>query len=166
MGRVARSSGDRRADSLGMNDGSQESVLLVEADAAERRRLGEALEADGFEVVECPGPAESDGACVGTRTGTCPLLTDVDVVVLDMQLEGDDVEFRATSEELLNLYLGSGRPVVTLGLDGRRLDEGGLLRLRRSPDANELVRGVHSLVDATAGQAERRDHGWTDPNDL
>ena len=161
MGRVARSSGDRRADSLGMNDGSQESVLLVDADAAERRRLGEALEVDGFEVVECPGPAESDG-CVGTRTGMCPLLSDVDVVVLDVQLERDDVEFRATSEELLNLYLGSGRSVVTLGLDGRRLDEGGLLRLRRSPDADELVRGVRGLIDATAGTAEHRRHGETD----
>lgn len=76
----------------------------------------------------------------------CPLLTDVDVIVLGVQLEGDDVEFRATSEELLNLYLGCGRPVVTLGLRGSRLDEGGLLRLRGSPDADELVRGVRRLV--------------------
>jgi CheY-like chemotaxis protein len=149
-----------------MNDESLGSVLLVDADPAERRRLGEALEAVGFEVVECPGPTESDGACVGTRTGMCPLLGDVDVVVIDVQLERDDVEFRATSEELLNLYLGSGRPVVTLGLEGRRLDEGGLLRLRRSPDANELVRGVRGLVGATAGLAERRGHGETDLNDL
>ena len=94
------------------------------------------------------------------------MLTDVDVVVLDMQLEGEDVEFRATSEDLLNLYLGSGRPVVTLGLHGRRLDEGGLLRLRRSPDADELVRGVRGLIDATAGTANRRGHGETDLNDL
>lgn len=129
-----------------MNDGSLGSVLLVEADAAERRRLGEALQAAGFEVAECPGPTEPDGTCIGTRTGMCPLLSDVDVVVLDMELEGDDVEFRATSDELLNLYLGSGRPVVALGLRGGRLDEGGLLRLRRSPDADELVRGVRRLV--------------------
>jgi hypothetical protein len=74
----------------------------------------------------------------------------VDVVVLDVQLEANDVEFRTTSEELLNLYLGSGRPVVALGLRGRRLDEGGLLRLRRSPDADELVRGVRQLVGRVA----------------
>jgi hypothetical protein len=134
-----------------MNYGSKRaSVLLVEADSPERLRLGEALEAGGFEVVECPGPTEPDDDCVGLRIGLCPLLTDVDVVVLDVQLEANDVEFRTTSEELLNLYLGSGRPVVALGLRGRRLDEGGLLRLRRSPDADELVRGVRQLVGRVA----------------
>jgi hypothetical protein len=143
---MAQSSVARRTDTVGMNDGSAKSVLLVEADAAERRRLGEALEAAGFEVVECPGPTEPDDDCVGTRTGMCPLLSGVDVVVLDVDLEGNDVEFRATSEELLNLYLGCGRPVVALGLHGSRLDEGGLLRLKRSPDAGELVRGVRGLV--------------------
>jgi hypothetical protein len=141
-------------------------VLLVEADVAERRRLGEALESGGFEVVECPGPTEPDDDCVGTRTGLCPLLTDADVVVLDVQLEANDVEFRDTSEELLNLYLGCGRPVVTLGLGGGRLDEGGLLRLRRSPDAGELVREVRRLLDREANRAQTVGPRRVDLNDL
>ena len=105
-GRMPQSSSDRAADTTVVNHGSERaSVLLVEADSPERQRLGEALEAGGFEVVECPGPTEPDDDCVGLRTGLCPLLTDVDVVVLDVQLEANDVEFRTTSEELLNLYL-------------------------------------------------------------
>ena len=124
-------------------------MLLVEADSPERQRLGEALEAGGFEVVECPGPTEPDDDCVGLRTGLCPLLTDVDVVVLDVQLEANDVEFRTTSEELLNLYLEAvGRwsrwGSMAAGWTRR------LLRLRRSPDADELVRGVHQLVGRVA----------------
>jgi hypothetical protein len=125
-----------------MNDGPLGRVLLVDADASERQRLGDALEKARFEVLACPGPTDPDDGCLGTRTGTCPLLADVDVVVLDVQLEADEVGFHSTSEELLNLYLGSGRPVVALGLLGSRLSEGRLLRLRRSPDAGELVRGV------------------------
>jgi CheY-like chemotaxis protein len=143
---VAQSPSDRRADTEDMNDASPGSVLLVEADSPERRRLGEALEAAGFDVLACQGPTKPDDDCVGIRTGLCPLLTDVDVVVLDVQLEAIDAEFRTTSEELLNLYLGGGRPVVALGLRGRRLDEEGLLRLKRSPDADELIRGVRRLV--------------------
>ena len=112
----------RRHYGRGTMDPNERACCSSEADSPERQRLGEALEAGGFEVVECPGPTEPDDDCVGLRTGLCPLLTDVDVVVLDVQLEANDVEFRTTSEELLNLYR-SGRPVVALGLRGRRLDE-------------------------------------------
>lgn len=147
-GRVAQVSSDLPAETVAMNDGSPgTSVLLVEADAGERQRLGEALEAAGFDVIDCPGPTEPEGTCVGARTGACPLLTDADVVVLDVQLDDEDLEFRATSEELLTLYLGCGRPVVTLGLRGSRLGDRDLIRLSRSPDADELVREVHRLVD-------------------
>src|SRR5207248_2712635 len=46
-------------------------VLLVEPDALESTRLGDALEAEGFEVMVCPGPSQPEYVCVGGRAHQC-----------------------------------------------------------------------------------------------
>src|SRR5437867_11679073 len=114
-------------------------VLLVEADLAERELFSSWLEASGFTVLACPGPTEPDYTCVGDRTGACPLADAVDVVVLDMSLDSEALMTGTAAEELLGLYLMSSRPVVTLGSrDGDEVP-GELIRLRRHPTEETLL---------------------------
>jgi CheY-like chemotaxis protein len=120
-------------------------VLVVEADPAERELFSHWLEAFGFTVLACPGPTEPDFTCVGDRKGTCPLAEAADVVVLDMNLESEALMTGTAAEDLLGLYLVSGRPVVTLGSrDGDEVP-GELVRLRRHPTRETLVRAVRGL---------------------
>ncbi len=122
-------------------------VLIIEADPAERGRLGSFLEQVGMTVLLCPGPTEPDYTCVGVREGACPLVETANAVVLDMSLDSEAVMEGATAEELLDMYLSTGRPVVMLG--SYRVDQvpGQLVRLSRHPERDELVRVVLSMLD-------------------
>jgi len=124
---------------------AQGMVLVVEADPAERELFSSWLEASGFTVLACPGPTEPDYTCVGDRTGACPLADAADVVVLDMSLDSEALMTGTAAEELLGLYLVSGRPVVTLGSrDGDEVP-GELIRLRRHPTREALLGAVRGL---------------------
>ena len=89
-------------------------VVLVVAGEDVRAGIGPRLEEGGFEVMLCPGPRGPEYRCVGGRVGACPLANGADVVVLDAWLPGDDALDGTPSEELLGLYLASGRPVALL----------------------------------------------------
>jgi hypothetical protein len=118
-------------------------VLLVESDEPERRRLGKALEEAGYEVIACPGPTAPDYTCIGGREGYCPLLERADVVVLDPWLAGDEIGVGTSSDDLLALYAGSGRTVVAI--DAVSLDpvaRGSVIRLDRHPEARAVVAAV------------------------
>lgn len=120
-------------------------VLVVEADPQERELFASWLEASGFTVLACPGPSEPDYTCVGDRKGTCPLAEAADVVVLDMSLESEALMRGTAAEDLLGLYLVTGRPVVTLGSrDGDEVP-GELIRLRRHPTRETLLEAVREL---------------------
>lgn len=119
---------------------------MVEADRAERGRLSSWLERDGFEVLVCPGPSEPDYTCVGSRAGVCPLTAEASVVVLDMSLKSEAVVMGTAAEELLGLYLVAGRNVVVLGSHPGGEVPGQLVRLRRHPEREELLRAVRSLA--------------------
>jgi CheY-like chemotaxis protein len=95
-------------------------VLVVETDADERERLGDVLERGGYDVVLCSGPTGPDYVYIGEREGWCPLIGGSDVVVLDLWLESDTLMTGTPSDELLQLYLSSGKPVITLGSADRR----------------------------------------------
>lgn len=123
-------------------------VLLVEADAGERRRFGRWLEDDGFDLLTCPGPVEPDYTCIGGRTGACPLAAEASIVVLDMSLDSEAVVMGTAAEDLLGMYLLSGHPVVVLGSRGGEEIPGQLVRLRRHPRQDELLGAVLSLADA------------------
>jgi hypothetical protein len=129
-------------------------VLVVEADDAERERLGSALEGAGFEVLTCPGPTAPDYTCVAGRGGSCPLVEGAAVVVLDMSLDGETLITGMPAEELLGLYLMAGRPVVVLGSRPGEMIEGQLVRLRRHTDGETLVRTVRELHPVTRASSE------------
>jgi hypothetical protein len=123
-------------------------VLLVEADAEERRRFGTWLEEAGFDFLTCPGPVEPDYTCIGDRTGECPLAAEASIVVLDMSLDSEAVVMGTAAEDLLGMYVLSGHRVVVLGSRGGEEIPGQLVRLRRHPDRNELLGAVLALADA------------------
>ena len=123
-------------------------VLLVEADADERDRLGSWLEEEGFDVITCTGPTEPDYTCVGARAGACPLVEGASVVVLDMSTRSEGVMQGTAAEELLGLYLFAGARVVALASHPGEEIRGSLIRMRRHPEREDLLRAVRSLSDA------------------
>jgi hypothetical protein len=124
------------------------SVLVVEADSAERGRFGAWLEHEGYDVLVCPGPIEPDYTCLGSRGRACPLAAEADLVVLDMSLESEGVVMGTSAEELLGLYLVAGHRVVVLGSHPGEELPGQLRRLRRHPRRGELLQAVRDLVGA------------------
>ena len=89
-------------------------VLVVEPDEDVRDRIGAWLEEDGFEVIGCPGPGTPDYACIGSRSWSCPLEREADIVVLDL-CQASDLAMEGTpAEELLAWYVWKGHPVVAL----------------------------------------------------
>jgi hypothetical protein len=123
-------------------------VILVEADADERDRLGSWLEEEGFDVITCTGPTEPDYTCVGARAGACPLVEAASVVVLDMSTRSEAVMQGTAAEELLGLYLFAGARVVALASHPGEEIRGSLIRMRRHPGREDLVGAVRSLGDA------------------
>lgn len=125
-------------------------VLLVEADADERDRLGSWLEEEGFDVITCTGPTEPDYTCVGARAGAgaCPLVEGASVVVLDMSTRSEGVMQGTAAEELLGLYLFAGARVVALASHPGEEIRGSLIRMHRHPEREDLLRAVRSLSDA------------------
>lgn len=124
-------------------------VLLVQSDSEERERLGQALEDAGHQVIACPGPIAPDYTCIGGREGYCPLLERADVVVLDPWLAGEELCVGTSSNELLELYAGSGRTVVVLG-PGGWLDPfvgGDVIRMEGRPEAGQVVAAVRTAPD-------------------
>jgi len=122
------------------------SALVVEADPEERRRLGSWLEAEGFDVLECPGPTEPDYTCVWARGGTCALAANADVVVLDMSLDSEAVMLGTAADELLGLYLMAAKSVVVLGSHPGGEVPGQLRRLPRHPGRAALLEAVGGLI--------------------
>ena len=75
-------------------------ILVVEQDRVDRDRVGAWLEQAGFEVLTCPGPTEPDYLCVGS--------------IGRSWLAGDSAVAGTSGVELLDFYLGTGKPVLAL----------------------------------------------------
>jgi hypothetical protein len=132
-------------------------VLLVDEDAAERDRLGESLEEAGFPILRCPGPSAPEYTCVGAREHYCPLLERADAVVLDLWTGGDALGVGTSAEELLELYVSSGRPVLALGPGGQLADptaDEHVLRLEAHADAGTVVHAMKRLLDAMGATSD------------
>jgi hypothetical protein len=122
-----------------------DAVLLVEADPAERERIGSVLERCGYEVSVCPGPTGPDYTCVGAREGGCALTVAGATIVLDMSLDSEAVLTGTAAEELLGLYLFGGHRIVMLGSHPGADIPGQLIRLPRHPEASTLIAAIRSL---------------------
>jgi hypothetical protein len=134
-----------------MNNLRSKTVVLVDFNTGERERLGEALEDAGYRVLGCPGPSFPDYTCIGTREGYCPLVEYADAVVLDLWTRGDELGVGSSAEELLELYVSAGRPVVALGPGGWLADptaDERVVRLEANADAHAVVRAVTTLPSA------------------
>jgi hypothetical protein len=125
-------------------------VLMIESYPEATDRLGDALEAAGYEVLACPGPSGPDYTCVGARERHCPLVERADVVVLDPRLEGDELGIGTSANALVELYEGSGRPVVVLGAIGwvEPFTGGRVMQLGDRPETREVVGAVRSATEA------------------
>jgi CheY-like chemotaxis protein len=134
-------------------------VLVVEPNPIERERLAAALEGEGFQAFLCSGPTQPDYTCLGARAGTCPLASQDAVVVLDMSLDSDAVMSGTPAEDLLGLYLESGRPVVALEGSHRGDEIGRLIRLRRHPETDALLTAVWQLAspNGTSPRGSQKD---------
>jgi CheY-like chemotaxis protein len=140
---------------------SNPTVLLVESDDEARDVMGTWLEAGGFDVLACPGPPGPGFVCIGERTGRCPLVDAVDVVVLNGRLDGCEVADGTSPYDLLLLYRTLGRPVVLVDGDetARRLleEDDGMLFLDGG------ARSGHGLVDSVRGLMEHGGPGEGGP---
>ncbi len=130
--------------------GVRDAVLVVEADASLREQYGTWLEDSGFEVLVCPGPTEPDYTCVGGRGAACPLMAEVDLVVLDMSLDSEAVLTGTAAEEILALYLMTGKRIIVLGSHPGEEVEGQLARMSRYPGRDELVDALRSMGPGTS----------------
>lgn len=89
-------------------------VLLVEANAEDRRRLGGWLEDAGYSLMDCPGPRREDFSCLGVRGRRCALVEIADLAILDSRvLHRASMDNRAATR-LVHYYLTSGKPVLVL----------------------------------------------------
>jgi CheY-like chemotaxis protein len=127
-------------------------VLVVASKREDRERFGRWLEAGGFEVLSCEGPAASDLMCAGTRTGTCPFAPDADLVILDSALPGNHRAAGAAAGELINIYAALGKPVVEISTLSRDvMPPAG--HLRWPPSRDDLLEAVRSRFHPTGGGA-------------
>ncbi len=90
------------------------SILIVAPDDETRRRWADWLEADGPDVMACPGPREPAFTCLGGQDQRCPLAHGADLVVLDLNLASDEAMEGTPSWQLLLYYLDHGCDVVAV----------------------------------------------------
>ena len=124
-------------------------VLVVEANERARGWDAAWLDDAGYDVTVCPGPSAPDFTCVGSRTGACPLASDVDAVVLDMSLAGDVVRTGTRAWELLMLYRQFGMPVVVVTAPNDPfvpLPEDGVFAVRRPVERDFLLGALRALL--------------------
>lgn len=125
-------------------------ALVVTGDESIGDPIADALEAEGFEVMWCPGPHEPFFLCAGAHDRHCPLAACADVVVLDGWLASDRLRRGVPSWHLLLYYRNHDVPVVALvgpdGLPASRTDAG-VAALPRQAAMDEVVGAVHALLE-------------------
>jgi hypothetical protein len=131
---------------------SRATVLLVEADPADRERFGSWLESAGVDPINCPGPHAPDFSCLGTSNSGCPLVNLADVAVIDVRpLPG--VSTRGLPGwRLLRYYLEHGKPVVVIA-DRYRIPtfrREQVFVLRPNPGRESLLLAVRAVLREAA----------------
>ena len=127
-------------------------VVVVETDDEERERLRSLLEGAGYHVMACPGPSAPEYTCIGGREGYCPLIERADVVVLDTWLDSDEAGPGTSSDELLQLYVNSGRTVVAIGAGASLSPYAGgyVICLHDHPEPSDMLAAVRVAPEPDA----------------
>ena len=114
------------------------------------------LEGAGFDVTMCPGPSGPDYECIGGRGEACPLVSEADVVILDLRLESDEMDQGVPAWQLAITYREAGKPLVVLAGESdpvKLVREPGVAILSRRPDSSALLDAVRSvLAESAAGE--------------
>ena len=129
-------------------------ALLVEWRVPSRERFGAVLEGAGYDVTMCPGPSGPDYECIGGRGQACPLVSEADVVVLDLRLESDEMDSGVPAWQLAIAYREAGKPLVVLAGESdpvKLVREPGVAILPRRPDPASLLDAVRSVLAESAG---------------
>jgi CheY-like chemotaxis protein len=131
-------------------------VLVVQSDLDDRDLIESWLEAEGYEVLGCPGPTRPDYTCVGSRTQRCPLAEEADVVVLDLVLESDIAMEGTPAEMLLQYYTWAGKKVIALrGEGGPSLaDERDVVFWPWPPERESVVGAVRAFAKQVVAPGE------------
>jgi CheY-like chemotaxis protein len=127
-------------------------VLVVEHDAETREEIAGWLEAEGMEVLVCPGPAEPDYSCLGGRGERCPLAEAVDLVVCDMSLAPEEALRGVPSWVILLYYVERGKRVIALSGGGdavHPLEDQQVRVVMRPPQRQALINAVRSFYPET-----------------
>ena len=94
---------------------SKPTVLVVESDDDERRRIGSWLDDAGYaDIMCCPGPSAPDYTCLGGRGASCPLSSAADVVVVDLRLRSDELMQGTPGWQLMLHYFEQGKKIVAI----------------------------------------------------
>jgi CheY-like chemotaxis protein len=124
-------------------------ILVVESEAWLRELVIRWVRENGLDVVACPGPQGPEFDCAGASRYGCPLGEDADLIVLDLELEGDLFVCGVAAWELLHYYRSLDKPVVVLtGAEdpARPFPSNRIAVLRRPPDHDALVEAIRSLL--------------------
>src|SRR6266496_3800302 len=135
------------------------SALVVEYDTEERRRIGGLLEKEGFDVILCPGPTSPDYVCIGGKGLPCPLVREVDVIVVDMRLASDVVMRGTPGWELLVYYMEQGKRIVAVSNEEdvvHPLTDDKVIIVKRPVERTSLIRAIK---DTARLSPERMRHG-------
>jgi CheY-like chemotaxis protein len=148
--------------------GTTPTILLVQPDAQAAERYAAWLRADGYRVIDCPGPRPPHYACYMLETARCPLAEAADLLIYDAWMPCDEGELDAT--ELVralrarypakSVLLVAPRGVMPPGLIAPALHDPDLCLLS-CPDRQSFLRTVAGLT--TARRAAEPAGGRRDP---
>jgi hypothetical protein len=126
----------------------QQTVLIVESEAAQRDEMAAWLDDAGYDVELCPGPSAPDYTCIGGRGRPCPLANGADMVVLNEHLTSDALMRGTPGWQLLTYYMELGKPVVVL-IDASDFvlprDDHQVKVLNRPVDRRSLLKALAAL---------------------
>ena len=131
-----------------MKDLTGRTVLVVARTPEARRSLGSWLEAEGEDVLACPGPGAPDYTCIGSRSERCVLAEAADIVVIDLELAGDVAMAGTPGWQLLLYYVSLGKKVVAIvGSEDpvRPTADDQVAVVRRPAEPREILDAVRAL---------------------
>jgi hypothetical protein len=134
---------------MSMTPALRPEVLIVTPARTIWAPLARALDAEGYEVIVCPGPQPPSFTCIGAKRDRCSLSRGVAGVVIDGWLASDEGRKGVPSWHLVLHYRQLGLPVVVLlgpdGLPGPVRDEG-IRTLSRDAEPDEVCEALRSAI--------------------